>query len=95
MSPSSEGKVAQASGGRVRNSSQGAAITADAKQQPGTPPQMSELLSQNELTLIFMKSCSHKNMSVHLTRQLFSEQVCMTSNVSGHKEQQLDPVDCL
>ena len=61
MSPSSEGRVAQASGGGVGNSSQGTAITTDAIQQQGTPPQMPELLSQSELTLIFMKSYSGKN----------------------------------
>ena len=30
--------------------------------------QMMGLLSQNELTLIFMRSCSRKNMCVHLTK---------------------------
>ena len=53
--------------------------------------QMMGLLSQNELTLIFMRSCSCKNMCVHLTRRLFSEKVRMTSNVSGRKKRQLDP----
>ena len=48
---------------------------------------MPELLSHSELTLIVMKSCSHKNT---LPRWLFSEQVCITTNVSGRKKQQLD-----
>ena len=63
--------------------------------------QMMGLLSQNELTLIFMRSCSRKNMCVHLTRRLFSEKVrdicrapagaLQISNVSGRKKRQLDP----
>ena len=81
MSPSSESRVSQAGG--MDNSSQGAAITTEAIQQEGILPHMPELLPQNELTMIFMKSCSRKNMSVHLTRRLFSEEVRMTSNVSG------------
>ena len=91
MSPSSESRVSQASGDGAGIFSQGAAITTEAIQQEGIQPQMPELLSQSELTLIFMKSCSRKNMSVHLTRWLFSEQVRMTSNVSGRKKRQLDP----
>ena len=86
MPSSSEGRVAQASGGGVGNSLQGGAIITDARQHQGTPPQVPELLSQSELTLIFMKSCSRKNMSEHLTRRLFSEQVHMTSNVFGRKK---------
>ena len=86
ISPSSESRVSQASGDEEGISSQGAAI-----QQEGIPPQIPELLTPSELTPIFMKSCSRKNMSVHLTRRLFSEKVRMTSNVSGRKKRQLDP----
>ncbi|XP_065916674.1 protein starmaker-like isoform X2 [Dysidea avara] len=62
---------------------------------PTPPPPTSRgptgLLPESELTLIFMKSCSRRNMSVHLTRRLFTEQVRKTSNVSGRNKQQLDP----
>ena len=88
MSPSSS--ESKASGGGVE--SQGVAIIAEATQQEGIPSQIPDLLSQSELTLIFMKSCFCKNTSVHLTRSLFSEQVRVASNVSGQKKQQLDPM---
>ena len=67
MSRSYESRVSQASGGGAEISSQGAAITTEAIQQEGIPLPMPELLSQSELTLIFMKSCFRKNMSVYKT----------------------------
>lgn len=87
ISQSSESRVSQTPASRVGISSQGAAMPTEAIQQEGIP----ELLPQSEVTLIFMKSCLRKNMSVHLTRRLFSEQVRMTSNVSGRNKRQLDP----
>lgn len=53
-------------------------------------PTPTQLLPESELTLIFMKSCSRRNMCVHLTRRLFTEQVRKTSNVSGRNKQKLD-----
>ena len=50
-----------------------------------------DLLSRSELTQIFMKSCSRKNMAVLMTRRLFSPEVRMSSNVSGRKKKKLDP----
>ena len=55
-----------------------------------TPPP-DEYLSQSELTQIFMKSCSRKNMAVLLTRRLFSQEIRMSSNVSGRNKKQLNP----
>ena len=50
-----------------------------------------DLLSRSDLTQIFMKSCSRKNMAVLMTRKLFSEEIRMSSNVAGRKKKQLDP----
>ena len=50
-----------------------------------------DLLSWSELTQIFMKSCSRKNMAILMTRRLFSTEVRMSSNVSGRKKKKLDP----
>ena len=50
-----------------------------------------DLLSRSELTQIFIKSCSRKNMAVLMTRRLFSAEVRMSSNVSGRKKKKLDP----
>ena len=55
-----------------------------------TPPP-DEYLSQSELTQVFMKSCSRKNMAVLMTRRLFSQEIRMSSNVSGRNKKQLNP----
>ena len=50
-----------------------------------------EYFSRSELTQIFMKSCSRKNMAVLMTRKLFTEEVRMSSNVSGRNKIKLNP----
>ena len=50
-----------------------------------------EYLSRSQLTQIFMKSCSRKNMAVLMTRKLFTEEVRMSSNVSGRNKIKLNP----
>ena len=72
---------------------QGTSISAKATPILSSLEESSEgdLLSHSQLTQIFMKSCSRKNMAVLMTRQLFSPEVRMSSNVSGRKKKQLDP----
>ena len=81
--------MSQASVGGTGISSQRAAVPTGTIQQEGIPPQMPELSTHSELTLTFMESCSLKNTSAHLTRWLFSEQIHITSNTTGHKNTHL------
>ena len=49
-------------------------------------------LTSGETTQIFLKSCSRKNFATLLAKNLFTEEVRKTSNVSGkNNKQQLDP----
>ena len=80
-------------GQRAHQVTQGASISAKATPILSSLEESSEgdLLSHSQLTQIFMKSSSRKNMAVLMTRQLFSPEVQMSLNVSGHKKKQLDP----
>ena len=50
------------------------------------------LLTSGEVTQIYLKSCSRKNFSSLLVKELFSEEVRKSSNVSGKLgKKQLDP----
>ena len=52
-----------------------------------------QLVSVPELTAIFNKSCSRRNMAVHLVRILFDEDIRIHSNVSGRcGKDMLDPL---
>ena len=52
-----------------------------------------QLVSVPELTAIFNKSCSRRNMAVHLVRILFNEDTRIHSNVSGRcGKDMLDPL---
>ena len=50
------------------------------------------LLTSGEITQIFLKSCSRKNFSSLLAKELFPEDIRKTSNVNGKSgKKQLDP----
>ena len=74
----------------TRNDPHGSGISQILNCPPQSTLTPAQLLPESELTLIFMKSCSRRNMCVHLTRQLFTKQVRKTSNVSGRNKQKLD-----
>ena len=53
---------------------------------------MQHWIPLEDLTQIFNKSCSRRNMAVNLIRRLFSHETRMKCNVSGHGKDMLDPV---
>ena len=67
----------------------------EAAHPSGTSPSgtsnQNALLSTSDLTLIFMRSCSRKNMAVKLEKRLIPENIRIISNVSGKNKRKLDP----
>lgn len=53
---------------------------------------MQHWIPLEDLTQIFNKSCSRRNMAVNLIRRLFSHETRMKSNVSRRRKDMLDPV---
>lgn len=52
----------------------------------------SSWLPTTEVTYIYHNSCSRRNFSVNLARQLFDEETRKASNVSGKGKSKLNPI---
>lgn len=50
-----------------------------------------ELVSQERLTELFVKSCFRRNLAVRMARDLFDEETRLKSNVNGRGKERLDP----